>query len=73
MTDKHFCAWPDCVIDDCPTLEEAHKEMRGEMIREGLPKELIAFQQMNTSIILLTNIDALRYERMKDMHIRAEG
>lgn len=73
MNSKHFCSWPDCVIDDCPVLEDAHKEMRGEMIREGLPMQLIAFKKLETSIVLLTNIDALRYERMQDMHLRAEG
>lgn len=73
MNDKHFCSIPDCLVDDCQVLEAAHKEMRGEMIRAGLPRQLIAFKQLETSMQLLMNIDALRYLRMKEMHNEGKG
>lgn len=73
MNDKHFCSLPECLVDDCSVLEAAHTEMRGEMIREGLPPGLIAFKTLETSIILLQNIDAQRYLRMKEMHVGRSG
>lgn len=72
MPNKHFCI-PSCFEDECPTLEEAYNDCRAEMIREGLPPGLVAFKSLETSIILLTNINAQRYLRMREMHVLGDG